>query len=57
MITTILLTIWILSVLFLFLVNAFFNSLWGENKSDTKTNIKIIFWPIYVLYRVLGGKK
>lgn len=56
MITAILLTIWILTALFLFLVNGFFNSIFG-NKSDTKSKINIIFWPIYVLYRILGGKK
>lgn len=56
-IKTILITIWIVGIVFLYLLHDFFNTL-GDKKTDLGTVIfKIIFWPLYILYRVLGGKK
>ncbi len=55
-ILTILITIWILGIIFLYLIENFFGSIWG-NIPKFKVNFKIIFWPLYFIYRFLGGKK
>lgn len=56
LLNTIFFVVWILGIIFLYLIENFFGSIWG-NIPKFKVNFKIIFWPLYFMYRLLGGKK
>jgi len=55
MIATIIITIiWTLGAVLLGFLCYVFNGMWGTGKIVW---IKVIFWPIYISYRLLTGKK